>query len=76
MLCFNATAFELTDPVFQYDIGYFVFVQPFVQFVLRYILTTIIGLTVYAVLYYIIAFNIYFDGISRETLKKSVLIKQ
>ena len=76
MLCINATNFALTDPIFGYDISYFIFVQPFVQLILKYIIGIVAGLTVYAILYYIIAFNIYFDGIDRETLKQNVLVKQ
>lgn len=76
MLCMNATAFELLDPVLNYDISYFIFVQPFMQFILRYFMTIVVGLTIYATLYYIIVFNFYFDGIDRETLKKSRLLKQ
>ncbi len=76
MLCINATNFALTDPIFGYDISYFIFVQPFVQLILKYLIGIVAGLTVYAILYYIIAFNIYFDGIDRETLKQNVLVKQ
>ncbi len=76
MLCINATAFELTDPIFGYDIGYFIFVQPFLQFSLRYLLTIVVGLTIYAAIYYIIVFNFCCDGISRQTLKNSKLLKQ
>lgn len=76
MLCINATAFELVDPVLNYDISYFIFVQPFMQFILRYFIAIVIGLTIYATLYYVIVFNYYFDGIDRETLKKSRLLKQ
>ncbi len=76
MLSMNATAFEMTDPILGYDIGYFIFVQPFVQFILKYLLYIFVGITAYAAIYYIIAFNIYFDGISRETLKRSILMKQ
>lgn len=76
MLCINATNFALPDPIFGYDISYFIFVQPFIQLILRYIIELAIGLTIYAILYYIIAFNIYFDGINRETLKQNVLVKQ
>ena len=76
MLCINATNFALTDPIFGYDISYFIFVQPFIQLILKYLIGIAAGLTIYAILYYIIAFNIYFDGIDRETLKKNVLTKQ
>lgn len=41
-----------------------------------YLLAIAVGLTIYSALYYIIAFNYYFDGVSRETLKKSILLKQ
>ena len=50
MLCMNATAFELLDPVLNYDISYFIFVQPFMQFILRYFMTIVVGLTIYATL--------------------------
>lgn len=76
LLCMNATAFELTDPIIGLDIGYFIFMQPFVQFILKYILIVSVSLTIYAAIYYIIAFNFFFDGVSRETLKKSILTKQ
>ena len=76
MLCINATGFGITDPVLGYDISFFIFVQPFMQFMILYLLAIVVGLTIYSALYYIIAFNYYFDGISRDTLKKSILLKQ
>lgn len=76
MLCMNATGFGVTDPVLGYDISFFIFVQPFMQFMVVYLLAIAVGLTIYSALYYIIAFNYYFDGVSRETLKKSILLKQ
>lgn len=76
MLCINATGFGITDPVLGYDISFFIFVQPFMQFMIVYLLAIVVGLTIYSALYYIIAFNYYFDGISRDTLKKSILLKQ
>lgn len=75
MLFINATAFEMTDPVLGYDIGYFIFGQPFIKFLLQYGLFLVVGLTVYMVFYYIISFNMFFEGVDRETLKKSSLIK-
>lgn len=76
MLCFNSAGFGINDPVMNYDIGYFVFQKPFIEFILLYAMGIVIGLTIYAALYYIIAINHYFDGVDRETLKKSPLIKQ
>lgn len=75
MLFINSTAFEMTDPVLGYDIGYFIFGQPFIKFLLQYGLFIVVGLTVYTVFYYIIAFNVFFEGVDRETLKNSSLIK-
>lgn len=76
MLCFNSTSFGVADPVFGYDIGYFMFQKPFIEFMLIYAILLIIGITIYTVIYYIAAFNIYFEGIGRETLKKSHILKQ
>lgn len=76
MLCMNATAFGVTDPVFGLDIGYFMFQKPFIEFIIIYVLLIIVGLTIYNAIYYIAAFNINFEGVSRETFKKSKILKQ
>ncbi len=76
MLCFNSASFVEVDPIFGLDIGYFIFQKPFIEFMLLYAIFLVIGITIYTVIYYIITFNIYFDGISRETLKKSNILKQ
>ena len=76
MLFANSTSFEMTDPVFGYDIGYFMFQKPFIETILIYVMLLIVGLTIYTVIYYIAVFNICFDGVDRETLKKSKLLKQ
>ena len=74
--CFYNTQFVATDPVFGLDIGYFVFVWPFLELILMYALIAIIGSTIYAAIYYLIVFNIYFDGISRDSVKKSKILSQ
>ena len=76
MLCFNSASFEIEDPIFGYDISYFMFKKPFIEFMLIYIMLLIVGLTIYTVLYYIISFNMFFDGISREILKNNHFTKQ
>lgn len=76
MLAFNATWFGISDPIFNFDIGYFFFQKPFIELVLYYLLGLMIMLTVYTSVYYIVAFNKYFDGINLETLKKNTFIKQ
>lgn len=77
ILAFNSTWFAKTDPVFGFDIGYFIFQKPFVETVVLYLIGLVAILSLYVVAYYIISFNKFFDeGISMETLKKSVFIKQ
>lgn len=76
MLCFSGTKFGMQDSIFGLDIGYFVFQKPFVEFLVWYFLAIIIALLLYVVIYYITAFNKFFDGIDRKTLKNSVLMKQ
>lgn len=76
MLFSNSTWFGITDPVFDMDIGFFMFQKPFIETLFIYAILLIIGLTIYTVIYYIAVFNICFDGIDRETLKKSKLLKQ
>lgn len=76
MLFANSTGFGINDPVFGYDIGYFMFTKPFIETMVFYAMAIIIGLTIYTVIYYIAVFNIYFEGIDRETLKNSKLLKQ
>lgn len=74
--CFYNTQFVATDPVFGLDIGYFVFIWPFLELITLYALIAIIIATVYMAIYYLIVFNVYFDGISRESVKKSSIEKQ
>ena len=76
ILCMNHTSFGTTDPVFGYDIGYFMFQKPFIEFMIIYALLLVVGITIYNVIYYIAAFNIYFEGIGRETLKKSKILNR
>lgn len=76
MLCMNSTSFGVTDPIFGYDIGYFMFQKTFIEFMIIYVLLLVVGLTIYNIIYYIATFNVYFEGISRETLKKSKILKQ
>jgi len=76
MLFVNSRQFGKIDPIFGLDIGYFIFQKPFIELVLWYILIALVGITIYMVVYYIICFNRFFDGVDRKTLKNSKLIKQ
>ena len=72
--CFFNTQFVTTDPALGLDIGFFVFILPFLKFITIYALVAMIAAVVYATLYYLIVFNICFDGILRESVKKSGLL--
>jgi len=76
MLCFNAAQFGISDPIFGFDIGYFVFQKPFFELMVWYFIIAVIALLIYTVVYYIVTFNMFFDGVDRKTLKNSKLLKQ
>lgn len=77
ILAFNSTWFAKTDPIFNLDIGYFIFQKPFIEAICVYLIGLVAILTLYTAAYYIIVFNKFFnEGINMETLKKSAFIKQ
>ena len=75
MLIFNTAWFGINDPVFNIDIGYYFFQEPFIRLLIIYAIVLMIGLTAYIAIYYIVVFNLYFDGINSQTLKKNTFIK-
>lgn len=72
----NAAVFGKTDGVFGTDISYYIFTLPFIEHVAMALMILFIGLTAYTAFYYIVVFNTYFDGVSGETIKKSLFLKQ
>ena len=76
ILCASNAFFAQADPIFKLDISFYMFIEPIVKMAIMYLIILVIGLTVYSSLYYIIVFNKYFDGIDKETLKKSAMMKQ
>lgn len=72
----NSAQFGIPDPIFNTDIGFYIFKAPLIGQLLYYGLTLTILLAAYTALYYIITFNTYFEGVSRQTLKSSKFIKQ
>lgn len=77
ILFFNSTSFGKTDFIFGHDIGYYLFIKPFLQAVLIYILVTIVLSTLYAAVYYIVSLNTQFvNGVTTESLKNSIIKKQ
>ena len=77
ILFFNSTSFGKTDFIFGHDIGYYLFIKPFLQAILIYILVTIVVSTLYAAVYYIVSLNTQFaNGVTTESLKNSIIKKQ
>ena len=70
----NST-FGLSDMIFNLDISFYMFVEPLIKIALVYIIGMCVGLASYLAMYYILVFNKYLDGVDRDTLKNSKLIK-
>ena len=76
MLMINSTAFGIQDTVFNLDIAYYIFQKPVIQGLVLYAIALIVGITIYMALYYIIAFNQFFDGVDGNMLKESLFMKK
>ena len=76
LLCSSNASFGIADPVFGFDIAFYMFQKPLIETLLMYFIGIIIGLTIYMVIYYIIIFNKYFDGVDGKMLRESLLIKK
>ena len=76
MLVMNSTSFGIQDPIFNMDISYYMFTKPVIDTMLIYFISFIIGLTIYMALYYVIIFNMYFDGIDGKMFKQSLFMKK
>ncbi len=76
LLMMSNAKFGINDPMFGLDISYFMFQKPFIELMLFYLICVVIGVTIYSAAYYIIVFNVCFDGIDRQTLKQSKLMKK
>ncbi len=75
ILCASNVSFEKTDLIFNLDISFYMFVEPLIKMTIIYLMGIFALLIIYSTIYYILVFNKYFDGIDRETLKSSYLIK-
>ena len=72
----NAAEFGQVDPVFGTAIEYYVFIIPFIQELLMFLIGAVIVTFAYVALYYVITLNSNFDGVDVEVLKKNTFIKQ
>jgi len=77
IVCANAAFFVIKDPVFNMDIGFYMFVLPFIKTTLIYLIVLALIMVVYTAIYYVITVNVCFEkGISMDSLKKSAFIRQ
>ena len=76
MIALNTAYFGTNDPIFNLDIGFYMFQKPFIETLILYFIVITAVYLVYIALYYIIVFNVYFEkGIDPATLKKNTFIK-
>ena len=61
--------------IFNMDISYYMFTKPLIEAIIKYIMQFVILISAYITAFYIIVFNLYFDGIDRTMLRKSKFIK-
>ena len=75
LLCASKVSFQKTDMIFNMDISYYMFTKPLIETIIKYIMQFVILISAYITAFYIIVFNLYFDGIDRTMLRKSKFIK-
>ena len=76
ILSASNSSFGMADPIFNLDIGYYIFQKPLIETMLFYLMAIIIGVTIYMAMYYILVFNRYFDGIDGKMLRNSLFMKK
>ena len=77
ILAFSGRQFWQNDPIFNMDVSYYIFQRPFIQAILASLGIIMAILSVYIIVYYLLAFRKFFEkGISVETLKQNTVIKQ
>ena len=77
MNCINATSFGIQDPIFGYDIGFYIFILPFIKTLFIFLIAISLIIIIYTAMYYVIAINCYFkNGIDIQELANNIFIKQ
>lgn len=66
ILFVNASQFGIQEPIYNMDVGFYMFSMPLIGQLLYYGVTLFIILTIYIAVYYIVVFNKFFDGIDRK----------
>ena len=76
MLFINSTSFGIQDSVFNMDISYYMIQKPMIELLVFYFVVLMVGLSLYMALYYVIVFNMYFDGIDGKMLRQGLFFKK
>lgn len=77
IMCINAASFGKADPIFGIDIGYYMFILPFIKSILIYLVVFSLIMVGYTAIYYVIAINVCFEkGIDMQSLKKNTFLTQ
>ena len=76
LLSASNVTFGVGDPVYNFDIAFYMFHKPLIETLLGYFIILLVALTVYMAVYYIIVFNKYFNGVDGEMVRNSLLVKK
>ncbi len=76
MLALNSASFGIEDPIFGLDISYYIFQKPIIEAFVMYYIFLVAGISIYMVIYHIIVFNKYLDGVDSAMIRESLLIKK
>lgn len=71
----NSTSFQLNDPIFFKDIGYYMFQRPFLMDLCNFLKGLNLAVIVYSLGYYVLVFGACFNGILLSSLKKNNVVK-
>ena len=63
LLSASNVSFGVGDPVYNFDIAFYMFHKPLIEALLGYFIVLLVALTAYMAIYYIIVFNKYFNGV-------------
>ena len=78
LLFIGNTSFGINDadPVFNLDVGYYMFQKPLLEMCLYYLAGLIVFLIIYKIIYHVIVFNFCFENIDGKMLKNSLGLKK
>ncbi len=73
----NATSFGIEDAVFGQDIGFYMFIFPFVKTLIIFLIVISLIILIYTAIYYVISINVCLkNGVDTDDLKNNTFIKQ